>query len=43
MAFAFEKSTGYIFELPIIGMSKNEGVFRNKSFTGFIDNILVVI
>lgn len=38
-AFAIEKSTGDIYEMPFIGMSKEEAVFRNKTFTGFIESI----
>ncbi len=35
-AFALEKSTGDIYEMPFIGMSKEESVFRSKSFNQFI-------
>lgn len=38
-AFAIEKVTGYIYEMPFIGMSKKESVLRNKSFSGFISAI----
>jgi hypothetical protein len=38
-AFAIEKSTGDIYEMPFIGMSKEEVVFKDKTFTGFIENI----
>lgn len=38
-AFAIEKSTGDIYEMPFIGMSKEEAVFKNKTFTEFIDGI----
>jgi hypothetical protein len=38
-AFAIEKSTGNIYEMPFIGMSKEEAVFKNKTFTEFIENI----
>jgi hypothetical protein len=31
-AFAIEKSTGDIYEMPFIGMSKEEAVFKNKTF-----------
>ncbi len=36
-AFAIEKSTGHIFELPFIGMSKEEAIFINKNFDQFIE------
>lgn len=39
MAFAIEKSTGNIYETPFIGMSKEEAVFKDKSFTEFINNV----
>jgi len=38
-AFAIEKSTGDIYEMPFIGMSKEEAVFKNKTFTDFIKSI----
>ncbi|TDO68885.1 SMI1/KNR4 family protein SUKH-1 [Flavobacterium chryseum] len=38
-AFAIEKNTGDIYEMPFIGMSKEESIFVNKSFSDFIDNI----
>lgn len=38
-AFAIERNTGDIYEMPFIGMSKEETIFINKSFIGFIDNI----
>jgi hypothetical protein len=38
-AFAVEKSTGDIYEMPFIGMSKEEAVFKNNTFTDFIENI----
>jgi hypothetical protein len=38
-AFAIEKGTGYIYEMPFIGMSKEESIFRNKTFTEFVENI----
>jgi hypothetical protein len=37
-AFAIEKSTGYIFEMPFIGMSNDEAIFKFKSFNEFINN-----
>jgi len=38
-AFAIEKSTGDIYEMPFIGMSREEAVFKNKTFTEFIESI----
>ncbi|MEN2416225.1 SMI1/KNR4 family protein [Flavobacterium mesophilum] len=38
-AFAIEKSTGDIYEMPFIGMSKEEAIFLNKTFMEFIDKI----
>jgi hypothetical protein len=38
-AYGIEKSTGYVFELPFIGMSREEAVFKNKTFTGFIESL----
>lgn len=38
-AFAIEKVTGYIYEMPFIGMSKDEAILRNKNFSGFISAI----
>ncbi|MDN3672965.1 SMI1/KNR4 family protein [Flavobacterium branchiarum] len=39
IAFAIERITGDIYEMPFIGMSKEESVFRNNSFTDFIESI----
>ena len=36
-AFAIEKSTGDIYEMPFIGMSREEAVFKSKTFTEFIE------
>jgi hypothetical protein len=38
-AFAIEKATGSIYEMPFIGMSKEETIFRSKTFTEFIESI----
>ncbi len=38
-AFAIEKDTSEIYEMPFIGMSKEESIFRNKNFVEFIKNI----
>lgn len=37
MAYAIEKKTGHIFEMPFIGMSKEEAVFKTKSFDEFVE------
>jgi SMI1 / KNR4 family (SUKH-1) len=36
-AFAIEKDTGYIYEIPFIGMSKEEALLKSKTFEGFIE------
>jgi SMI1 / KNR4 family (SUKH-1) len=38
-AFAIEKNTGNIYEIPFIGMSKEEAIFKSKSFKEFIESI----
>lgn len=38
-AYAIERGTGAIFEIPFIGMSKEEAVFKSETFTGFLDGI----
>lgn len=38
-AYAIEKGTSHIFEMPFIGMSKEESTFICKSFDDFIKNI----
>ncbi len=35
-AFAIEKTTGYIYEIPFIGMSKEEAIFIAKTFSTFL-------
>ncbi len=37
-AYAIEKSTSDIYEMPFIGMSKEEAVFKSKTFTEFIES-----
>lgn len=37
-AYAIEKSTSDIYEMPFIGMSKEEALFKNKTFTEFIES-----
>jgi hypothetical protein len=39
MAFAIQKSTGLIYEMPFIGMSKEEATLKNNTFEDFIDNL----
>ena len=36
---ATERSTGYIYEMPFIGMSKEGALFKSKTFAGFIESI----
>ncbi len=36
-AYAIERETGYIFDMPFIGMSKKEAVFKSRSFNEFIE------
>ena len=36
-AFCIEKSSGYIYEIPFIGMSNEEAIFISKDFNEFID------
>jgi len=38
-AYAVERNTGFIFELPFIVMSNEEAVFRNKTFTEFVASL----
>jgi hypothetical protein len=35
-AYAIERMTGYIFEMPFIGISKEEAVLRSKTFDEFL-------
>ncbi len=37
IAYAIEKVTGYIFEMPFIGMSKEEAVFKSKNLNDLIE------
>jgi len=37
-AYAIEKNTSGIYEMPFIGMSKEEAVFKNKTFIEFIES-----
>lgn len=36
-AFAIERNTGHLYEMPFIGMSKEEAVFRSASFSDFLN------
>ncbi|HEY5750634.1 MAG TPA: SMI1/KNR4 family protein [Chryseolinea sp.] len=38
-AFAFDKLTGEFYEMPFIGMSREEAVFRAKDFAGLINSL----
>lgn len=38
-AFAIEKNSSDIYEMPFIGMSKEEAIFLNKTFIDFIEKI----
>ena len=38
-AYAVERNTGLIFELPFIGMSKEAAILRNSTFTEFVENL----
>jgi hypothetical protein len=38
-AYAIERKTGDIYEMPFIGMSREEAVFKGKSFVEFIESI----
>jgi|GEM_PF-1208969 len=38
-AFAIEKKTGYIYEVPFIGMSDSTASFKCKTFSEFFDII----
>lgn len=38
-AYAIEKETGFIFEMPFIGMSKEVAVFKSENFDKFIKEL----
>jgi hypothetical protein len=38
-AFVIEKNTGNIYEIPFIGMSNEDAIFRNNTFKEFIERI----
>jgi hypothetical protein len=38
-AFVVEKKTGYIFQIPFIGMLKEDAIFKSKNFNEFIETI----
>jgi hypothetical protein len=37
-AYCIEKKTGWIYEMPFIGMSNEEAIFKYKSFTELLNN-----
>jgi SMI1 / KNR4 family (SUKH-1) len=39
MAFAIQKSTGLIYEMPFIGMSKEEAILKSNTFEDFLNNL----
>jgi hypothetical protein len=39
IAFAFDKETGELYEMPFIGMSREEAIFRAKDFPGFVNSL----
>ena len=39
IAYAIQKNTGNIFEIPFIGMSKKQAVFKYNTFTEFLENL----
>lgn len=38
-AFAIERKTGHIFDMPFIGMSKEEATFKCNTFDEFLEGI----
>jgi hypothetical protein len=38
-AYAIEKATGAIFMLPFIVMSKDDAIFMNETFSGFLEQL----
>ncbi|MDH5380585.1 MAG: SMI1/KNR4 family protein [Cyclobacteriaceae bacterium] len=38
-AYAIEKISGSIYEMPFIGMSNEEAIFKSKTFTDFIESM----
>lgn len=38
-AYAIERKSGDIYEMPFIGMSREEAVFKDKTFTNFIETL----
>ena len=37
-AYAIEKQSGFIYEMPFIGMSREEAVFCEKNFIAFVED-----
>ena len=38
-AYAIEKETGHIWEIPFIGMSREEAVFKGSTFNEFVHSL----
>lgn len=38
-AYAIEKDSGNVYDIPFIGMSKDDAVLKNKSFLDFINSL----
>ena len=38
-AYAVKKSTCDIYEIPFIGMSNEEAIFKNRTFSEFIEGL----
>ena len=38
-AYAIERATGHIFDLPFIGMSREDAIFRCSNFNEFLEGI----
>jgi hypothetical protein len=38
-AYAIEKATGHIFEMPFIGMSNEDAVFKCEKFTDLVESL----
>lgn len=38
-AYAIEKSTGYIYQIPFIGMNKKDAILKFKDFSILLDSI----
>lgn len=40
-AYTINKSTSDIYEMPFIGMANEEAIFKNKTFSGFIEELIL--